>query len=351
MLSNQILSSYEALRDEESRYIFRCRLMYLFNDDIREIYKIINYKSRMTNGEAICNNSNTLARLILNNCVSKDLVYIVGINRIGKLVYDYFKRVGINVTAFIDDGSEYSFDDMKVVELDQIDKTRKNKIVLAYNSKIETIKAIKKLLKNNIDMKDIICLQELGKKYFNEPFFVPTENEVFVDVGALDGKTILDFVEWCDNKYKKIYSFEPDVSSYKTTKETIINEQIRNVVLQNIGLWSKKTKLKFCGISSNGSMVSENGSEIIEVDKLDNIIIDEDVTFIKLDIEGSELRALQGAENIIKKNKPKLAISVYKNKRDILDILVYIHNLVPEYNLYLRHYSDFEYDTILYACV
>ena len=61
--------------------------------------------------------------------------------------------------------------------------------------------------------------------------------------------------------------------------------------------------------------------------------------------------ALQGAENIIKKNKPKLAISVYKNKRDILDILVYIHNLVLEYNLYLRHYSDFEYDTVLYACV
>lgn len=180
---------------------------------------------------------------------------------------------------------------------------------------------------------------------------MPTENEVFVDVGALDGKTILDFVEWCDNKYKKIYSFEPDMGSYKATKETIINKQIRNAVLQNIGLWSKKTKLKFCAISSNGSMVSENGSEIIEVDKLDNIIIEEDATFIKLDIEGSELRALQGAENIIKKNKPKLAISVYKNKRDILDILVYIHNLVLEYNLYLRHYSDFEYDTVLYACV
>lgn len=351
MISNQIKSVYEALRDEESRYIFIHRLMYLLNDDIREIYKIIEFKIKMIYGEELYNNSNSLAQLVLNNSNTEELVYILGINRVGELIYDYLKRVGINATAFINDGSEYSSIDMKVVELNQIEKIRKKKIIVAYHSKIDTIKATKKLIQNNIDINEIIFLQELEKKYFNETFFKPSQNEVFVDVGALDGKTILDFVEWCNDNYKKIYSFEPDVNSYKMTKETIIKKQIRNVVLQNIGLWSEKTKLKFCAIAGNGSMVSENGSEIIEADKLDNVIGDEGVTFIKLDIEGSELKVLQGAKNIIKNNKPKLGVSIYKNKNDILDILIYIHNLVPEYNFYLRHYSDFEFDTVLYAYV
>lgn len=73
------------------------------------------------------------------------------------------------------------------------------------------------------------------------------------------------------------------------------------------------------------------------------------MTFIKMDIEGAELAALKGAKNTIKMYKPKLAICVYHNPLDIIEIPKLIKEIEPSYKLYLRHYSKFYSDTILYA--
>ena len=72
---------------------------------------------------------------------------------------------------------------------------------------------------------------------------------------------------------------------------------------------------------------------------------------IKMDIEGAELEALKGCEDIIRNRKPKLAISIYHKAVDFVDILAYLLSLVPEYKLYYRHYSLYKYETVLYAAV
>jgi hypothetical protein len=73
------------------------------------------------------------------------------------------------------------------------------------------------------------------------------------------------------------------------------------------------------------------------------------VTFIKMDIEGSELNALKGAEQTIRKYKPKLAICVYHRAKDLITIPQYIKTLVPEYKLYFRAHKYGTYDFVLYA--
>ena len=78
-------------------------------------------------------------------------------------------------------------------------------------------------------------------------------------------------------------------------------------------------------------------------------MIHDDVTFIKMDIEGSEYQALLGAKQIIKEKVPKLAISVYHNPEDIVQIPRLILSLRKEYKFYIRHYSSTGFDTILYA--
>jgi len=78
-------------------------------------------------------------------------------------------------------------------------------------------------------------------------------------------------------------------------------------------------------------------------------VSDEPVTYIKMDIEGAELNALKGAANTIKKNKPRLAICVYHKPEDILEIPVFLSELVPSYQFYLRHHSQYYIETVLYA--
>lgn len=68
-----------------------------------------------------------------------------------------------------------------------------------------------------------------------------------------------------------------------------------------------------------------------------------------MDIEGSEMEALKGAENTIGKYKPRLAICVYHKPEDIIEIPLKILELNPEYKLYLRHYSYIHTETVLYA--
>lgn len=70
---------------------------------------------------------------------------------------------------------------------------------------------------------------------------------------------------------------------------------------------------------------------------------------IKMDIEGSELRALEGAKQLIQKYKPRLAICIYHRPEDVTDILQYIRTLVPEYKLYIRHHAINQCETVVYA--
>ena len=126
---------------------------------------------------------------------------------------------------------------------------------------------------------------------------------------------------------------------------------IKNVELIEAGLWSHNTFLQFLGEGKGSSHIvleEKRETEKIKVAALDSCVA-EPVTFIKLDIEGAELEALKGAEHIIKRDKPKLAICIYHKPEDIWEIPYYIKMLVPEYKMYIRHYSNSESETVLYA--
>ena len=77
--------------------------------------------------------------------------------------------------------------------------------------------------------------------------------------------------------------------------------------------------------------------------------IKEKVTYVKMDIEGAELDALHGMEKMIKRDKPKLAISIYHKPEDFWEIPLFIYKMVPEYNFILRHHHHRMHETILYA--
>jgi len=73
------------------------------------------------------------------------------------------------------------------------------------------------------------------------------------------------------------------------------------------------------------------------------------VNFIKMDIEGSELRALKGAKQTIQSYRPKLAISVYHQLSDFYEIPRFLDSLECGFRYYLRHYTIHAEETILFA--
>ena len=97
--------------------------------------------------------------------------------------------------------------------------------------------------------------------------------------------------------------------------------------------------------------MKENGKETIEAASIDQMCGLEKVTFIKMDIEGSEREALKGAERVILRDKPRLAICVYHKWEDLYEIPMMVKRMAPEYRLYLRHHSDTAMETVLYAVI
>ena len=124
---------------------------------------------------------------------------------------------------------------------------------------------------------------------------------------------------------------------------------IKNVNIIYKAAWDKNETLLFGGEAKafeiNGGDIAVSGARI------DDIVGEEKVTFIKMDIERSEYQALRGAENAIKRNKPKLAICIYHKPNDILMIPNLIEEMVPEYKFAIRHYCSGWIETVLYAWV
>lgn len=73
------------------------------------------------------------------------------------------------------------------------------------------------------------------------------------------------------------------------------------------------------------------------------------IDFIKLDVECSELNVLKGAAETLKKFKPKLAICIYHKIEDLWEISKFLKENVPEYDLYLDHFTIMGWETVLFA--
>lgn len=180
-------------------------------------------------------------------------------------------------------------------------------------------------------------------------FFDLNDDEVFVNCGAFDGRYSKYFMALVNDKYKKVINFECDESNYNTLCKNM--SEYQNVVNIKKGVYNKKTVLRFNANGNGMSCVGDDGNTSIEVDTLDNIFEDEKVTFIKMDIEGSEYAALEGACKVISRDAPKLAICIYHNIDDFIRIPRIIKSFNSKYKFAVRHYTDTLTETVLYAWV
>lgn len=184
--------------------------------------------------------------------------------------------------------------------------------------------------------------------YFDEDIIKFEENEVFADGGAYHGIYSGKFINKTNESYKKILLFEPDTNNFKKAKKNLENR--KNIDFYNIGLFSHKTSMNFKKGEEGESKISDSpeDSEIVEFIDLNEF--KDDITFIKMDIEGAEKEALKGASKHLQKGA-KLAISVYHKIEDLYEIPRIIKEINPDYKLYLRHYGQSFVETLVYAVI
>lgn len=189
-------------------------------------------------------------------------------------------------------------------------------------------------------------------QYFVRELIHISPDEVFIDGGAYTGDTIQQFMDTARRqkvKYKRIIAFEPDGKNYKMLSNYYGKK--KNVTLIKKGLSIKEDTLYFKAAGAAACIVDneKDASYKVPVVNIDSVKACREATWIKMDIEGAEMDALRGAEDTIKRNHPKLTICIYHSDEDMIRIIEYIHELVPEYKLYVRHHSRSSVETVLYA--
>ncbi len=193
-----------------------------------------------------------------------------------------------------------------------------------------------------------------AKAYFNDI----TEGiriDTLIDCGAFDGDSIHEFVCFCPD-YSRIVAVEPDPVNVARLRKREVLEGIFELEVIEMGLGSKAGELHFKANGESNSFLDEDGDQVIRVTTLDDIVDKEEYgelgrIFLKMDIEGSELDALKGGENLIREYNPVMAICVYHKEEDLITIPQFINGLVGAgvYNYYLGFHGLDLAELVFYA--
>ncbi|MDX2028179.1 MAG: FkbM family methyltransferase, partial [Alphaproteobacteria bacterium] len=219
----------------------------------------------------------------------------------------------------------------------------------------------------------------------NRQFFQFSEKEVYVDGGTHVGYGVEAFLRAVKGKFKHIYTFEPLAEHNREIRKRL--HWLRGVYLDRIeekitiiekGLWNGEGKLHFSTSHTHQSDVGfgaelgemVGGAHFIEggiTDRIhDNekistqatelpvtsvdIATNQDATFIKFEVEGSELKAMEGAIKTITRNRPLMSIGIYHKPEDYVTLTEFVLNLDLDYKLGFRHHYPLgAASTVLYA--
>ena len=192
----------------------------------------------------------------------------------------------------------------------------------------------------------------LFKQYFDNYIVDLSKSEIFVDCGGYNGDTTEMFIN-LTHDFSKVYFYEPDKQNYSKAIQYLRewnDNKFDKIVFRNYGVGKTNQQLGFSDGASSGSRISDKSESKIQVVSLDSDIQDH-ITLIKMDIEGFEKEALEGAKRHISIEHPKLAICVYHKPDDLWEIPLLIKEYYPEYKLYLRQYGSgwWPNETVIYA--
>jgi FkbM family methyltransferase len=159
----------------------------------------------------------------------------------------------------------------------------------------------------------------------------------------------LDALLAATNNRVEYIGFEPIQESFDRLATNAATKGIRAITFPS-AVSDRNGIIKFNSMLGS-SCRSEDGCTSVACVRLDDVLHNYAPTFLKMDIEGDELRALKGAERLVRTHRPDLAISVYHTIDHFWEIPNLLRSWDLGYAFYLRTHSSACMETVLYATV
>ena len=181
--------------------------------------------------------------------------------------------------------------------------------------------------------------------------------KTIIEGGVSNGQNTYDFSKF-PGKDLHIYGFEPSLDALKNGRYYPLLKNNRNIQMFPLALWKYKTTLRLFDDGTRSKIIETMQEEKAgNIQNVDAVSIDEfvdekkiqKVDFIKMDIEGSEMEALNGAIKTLSAHRPQLAISIYHGKKHLYEIPLFLDSVLENYIYKLGHYHPHYVETILYA--
>lgn len=182
-----------------------------------------------------------------------------------------------------------------------------------------------------------------SQQYFDPVIDLSDPNSVFADVGSYDGATSLEFRARSAG-HRAIHIVEPNQNQESILKATFSG--VDNVFLHFFAASDCEGHASFVS-DGMASRVGIDGAEDVPIARLDDRL-NPPPTYMKMDIEGGEVAALAGSQEIISRHRPRLAISVYHRADDIRRVYTFVKPIIGKSKCYLRHYTEGISETIMY---
>lgn len=339
-----------------------------------------------------------------------DQVLIYGAGNTGRSICAHLERLGINVVGFVDQNKRRRQDycGRPLFALDEVDASlcSKQVVISIHNREVDLVAVIKTLRERGFDniitmvdyananpgdttfryflsASESILEQEVEVRKFHQLLsdersknlyqqllkfrlghgyehcpqpelinqYVPQDIRRWVDpmrlidCGAYDGDSI-DIYQKAGYAIESIVAFEPDLNNYKKLVENCAS---LSAICLPCGVGRTAGVLRFDSGEGEGSRVSDSGDTVIQICSIDETLENWSPTLIKMDVEGAEYDAIQGAKRTISQCRPGLAISAYHTLDDLWRLGLAINDIVDDYDFYLRCHAYSSFDTVLYA--
>ncbi len=332
------------IQDDVSKDIYTARIAYN-NGDLDAMEKII---------ETVRFGGRELIQFMKSN---SENLYIFGAGILGNEFLQTWKGIYSFHGVIDNDDKKWGNvvgEGIPVIGLQDIEVAKREQAAIVIVNKFSHREIKEQLLQSGFSDEHIFNFAEhylrLNQiQYFDLEILDKNKREKFVDCGALDGKTSMYMYEIYKENLEKIWLFEPDMQSARKCRENLKSMPSEKYEIIEKAVYSTATQLCFDSTGNGMASIDQNGNTVIDTVSLDEVIGEGSPSFIKMDIEGAELEALKGAEKIIRKYKPTLAVCVYHKPEDMVTIPELLLKYNPAYRFYLRHYSLTMNETVLYA--